>query len=197
MTFLTCAVGSHPQGTIKCAPGAGVQELGSTSMRQYGFVVAPKPDTVPYCIWNDSLYLGSPKAITDSSIKQFALTDIRSTGIEPPSSDQNPYRPVNVRFLPCLDLPDTKLEHFVDKSIDPSISLEIKCQITEFWCIATPVSLGGPQFIYDGVIVGEWIGSRNRWDEEESGGFGAEQRFGQEMGWTEQSFDQLNIKRKC
>lgn len=117
-TTTTVTYPDGSQRTIKCTSDAGVQELGSTVMRQYGFVVDTKPDTVPACILDEFLYLGSQDAVIDANIEQYTLTDILSIGIEAPPFDQNPNRFVNVHFLPCLDLPDTKLDHFVDKAID-------------------------------------------------------------------------------
>ncbi|CAD7002647.1 unnamed protein product [Ceratitis capitata] len=74
--------------------------------QSYGFVVDTKPDTVPACILNDFLYLGSQDAVNCDNINAYKLTHILSVGIETPhlANEQ-----VQTKFLPCLDLPETPL----------------------------------------------------------------------------------------
>lgn len=113
-TTETYADGS--QRIVKCSTETGIQELGSTSIQTQGFVVDTKPDIIPACILSDFLYLGSQDAVTESNIECYSLTDILSVGVEAPPIDQTSSQLVNIHFVPCLDLPDTKLEQFTDKA---------------------------------------------------------------------------------
>ncbi|KAI8038949.1 dual specificity protein phosphatase 19 [Drosophila gunungcola] len=79
--------------------------------RQYGFVVDTKPDTVPACILSEFLYLGSQDAVTPENILKYKLTHILSVGIPTPLVEW-PTR-VQCKYLPCLDLPETDLMHYV------------------------------------------------------------------------------------
>lgn len=113
----TTTVETYPDGSqkrIKCTQNIGVEEIEiCTNTNKYGFVVDTKPDTIPACILPNFLYLGSQDAVSELNVEQYQLTDILSVGIEAPSIQQNPDRPVNMHFISCLDLPETKLENVV------------------------------------------------------------------------------------
>lgn len=79
--------------------------------RQYGFVVDTKPDRVPACILSEFLYLGSQDAVTAENVIKYKLTHILSVGIEIPNVEL-PTK-VKGKHLPCLDLPETDLLHYV------------------------------------------------------------------------------------
>ncbi|XP_053956699.1 dual specificity protein phosphatase 19 [Anastrepha ludens] len=72
----------------------------------YGFVVDTKPDTIPACILPGFLYLGSQDAVNSENITAYNLTHILSVGIETPPIVG---KQVEIQFLPCLDLPETKI----------------------------------------------------------------------------------------
>lgn len=79
--------------------------------RQYGFVVDTKPDVVPACILSEFLYLGSQDAVSAENVQRYKLTHILSVGIELPSVEL-PSK-IRCKHLPCLDLPETDLLHYV------------------------------------------------------------------------------------
>lgn len=79
--------------------------------RQYGFVVDTKPDVVPACILSEFLYLGSQDAVSAENVLRYKLTHILSVGIELPPVEL-PSK-VKCKHLPCLDLPETDLLHYV------------------------------------------------------------------------------------
>lgn len=79
--------------------------------RQYGFVVDTKPDTVPACILSEFLYLGSQDAVTAENVLKYKWTHILSVGIPTPSVELP--SSVKCKYLPCLDLPDADLLHYV------------------------------------------------------------------------------------
>lgn len=79
--------------------------------RQYGFVVDTKPDVVPACILSEFLYLGSQDAVSAENVIRYKLTHILSVGIELPVVEL-PTK-VKCKHLPCLDLPETDLLHYV------------------------------------------------------------------------------------
>lgn len=88
----------------------------------YGFVVDTKPDTIPACILEDTLYLGSQDSVTTENIDKYQLTHILSLGIETPYIDD---REVVKRYIPCLDLPETNMEEiFEDASEFIHIAVE-------------------------------------------------------------------------
>lgn len=89
--------------TAKCA-----EQL---EARQYGFVVDTKPDAVPACILSEFLYLGSQDAVTAENVVKYKLTHILSVGIETPNVELP--STVKCKHLPCLDLPETDLQHYV------------------------------------------------------------------------------------
>ncbi|KAH8301953.1 hypothetical protein KR044_001253 [Drosophila immigrans] len=80
--------------------------------RQYGFVVDTKPDAVPACILSEFLYLGSQDAVSPENVVKYKLTHILSVGIETPNVEFLPST-VKCKHLPCLDLPETDLLHYV------------------------------------------------------------------------------------
>lgn len=102
------------QRRIKCSLDGSIVDLGPSTSRQYGFVVDTMPDAIPACILSNFLYLGSQDAVTDTNIDEYKFTDILSIGIDTPPFEQNTDQPVQLHFVPCLDLPDTKLEDFID-----------------------------------------------------------------------------------
>ncbi|XP_016934291.1 dual specificity protein phosphatase 19 [Drosophila suzukii] len=79
--------------------------------RQYGFVVDTKPDAVPACILSDFLYLGSQDAVCADNVVKYRITHILSVGIQTPDVEWP--TPVKCKYLPCLDLPETDLTHYV------------------------------------------------------------------------------------
>ncbi|XP_036338198.1 dual specificity protein phosphatase 19 [Rhagoletis pomonella] len=72
----------------------------------YGFIVDTKPDTVPACILPELLYLGSQDAVNNENVGTFKITHILSVGIETPFLANGE---VQIKHVPCLDLPETKL----------------------------------------------------------------------------------------
>ncbi|XP_017057817.1 dual specificity protein phosphatase 19 [Drosophila ficusphila] len=97
--------------------GSSAREAGTaTSLlqlepRQYGFVVDTKPDAVPACILSEFLYLGSQDAVSVDNVLKYKITHILSVGIQTPFVEWP--TPVKCKFLPCLDLPETDLMHYV------------------------------------------------------------------------------------
>lgn len=109
---------TYPDGTRKKYNSLqGIEETDCSASRCYGFVIDTKPDPIPACILPDFLYLGSQDAVTDTNIDTFGFTDIISVGIETPAIDANPSRQIAKHFIPCLDLPETKLIDFVNQAI--------------------------------------------------------------------------------
>ncbi|XP_067646579.1 dual specificity protein phosphatase 19 [Eurosta solidaginis] len=99
--------------TVTTATGKRfIESNGSSSLpvlleeRSYGFVVDTKPDAIPACILPDFLYLGSQDAANPENITTFKLTHILSIGIGTPAIVKGL---VATKFIPCLDLPETRL----------------------------------------------------------------------------------------
>lgn len=82
--------------------------------KSHGFVVDTKPDTVPACILDNKLYLGSQDSVDISNIQSFGLTHILSVGIDTPNVDL--YSNVACKYVPCLDLPETDLKAVCEES---------------------------------------------------------------------------------
>ncbi|KAH8415631.1 hypothetical protein KR222_006821 [Zaprionus bogoriensis] len=89
------------------------QEQQQLEARPYGFVVDTKPDTVPACILNEFLYLGSQDAVSVENVLKYKLTHILSVGIELPHLGTELATQLECKHLPCLDLPETDLLQYV------------------------------------------------------------------------------------
>lgn len=97
----------------------------------HGFIVDTKPDTIPACILENTLYLGSQDSVTTENIDRYHLTHILSLGIETPFIDD---RKVVKRYVPCLDLPETNMKDifedasaFLDIAIDNNGVVLVHC----------------------------------------------------------------------
>lgn len=97
----------------------------------HGFVVDTNPDTIPACIVDQALYLGSQDSVTTENIDQYNFTHILSLGIETPFIED---RKVVKRYIPCLDLPETSMEEtfedaseFIDIAIDAKGVVLVHC----------------------------------------------------------------------
>ncbi|XP_017028717.1 dual specificity protein phosphatase 19 [Drosophila kikkawai] len=100
------------EGTGTAASGSPQQQ--HLESRPYGFVVDTKPDTMPACILSEFLYLGSQDAVTAENVLRYKWTHILSVGIPTPSLGELQLpTPVKCKYLPCLDLPDADLLHYV------------------------------------------------------------------------------------
>lgn len=112
ITLETYADGS--QRRVDCAQGFCLENIDrSASTSKYGFVIDTKPDTVPACVIDDFLYLGSQDSFNESNIELFNLTDIVSVGIKTPPIHRLD-RSVHFHHIPCLDLPDTDMKAVID-----------------------------------------------------------------------------------
>lgn len=86
----------------------------------HGFVIDTKPDTIPACILDDFLYLGSQDAVSLDNINKFRFTHILSIGIPLPeldfSSEHGCGSQISTVFVECLDLPETDLRPIIDRT---------------------------------------------------------------------------------
>ncbi|XP_017010694.2 dual specificity protein phosphatase 19 [Drosophila takahashii] len=110
-TVVTTTTGNRFIERRSSQEGAASSPQQQLEPRQYGFVVDTKPDAVPACILSDFLYLGSQDAVSAENVVKFKLTHILSVGIETPEVEWP--TPVKCKYLPCLDLPETDLLHYV------------------------------------------------------------------------------------
>lgn len=108
--------------------GDGSQELKEKS---HGFVVDTKPDTIPACILDHNLFLGSQDAVEINNIQKYGITHILSVGIECPQIDCDN---LIIKFLPCLDLPETDLKtvcrtsnEFISEALGNSGTVLVHC----------------------------------------------------------------------
>lgn len=117
----TKIVVTKADGTVYLESKDGLIKLDRES---HGFVVDTKPDTIPACILEHSLFLGSQDSVTTENIDQYNLTHILSLGIETPFIED---REVVKRYIPCLDLPETNMmEIFEDASEFIDIAIDAK-----------------------------------------------------------------------
>lgn len=93
--------------------GEGIKTLEN---KKYGFVIDTKPDTIPACILEDQLYLGSQDSVDSDVLNKFKITHILSVGIETPSFSNDGQ--IQTIFIKCLDLPETDLKDVLEKSFD-------------------------------------------------------------------------------
>lgn len=89
--------------------------------KTYGFIVDTKPDFKMACILDNFLYLGSQDSVNVENIQEFNITNILSIGIETPDADiikkcNGNDAPVQLDFIECLDLPETKMEQIVKQT---------------------------------------------------------------------------------
>lgn len=83
----------------------------------YGFVVDTKPDSIPACILDNLLYLGSQDAVCQENLDKYGLTDILSVGIQTPSSAINRETLAGkCYYIECLDLPETKIDSVIERT---------------------------------------------------------------------------------
>ncbi|XP_017066405.1 dual specificity protein phosphatase 19 [Drosophila eugracilis] len=108
-TVVTTSTGArYIERSRSSGSASSAQQLES---REYGFVVDTKPDAVPACILSDFLYLGSQDAVNADNVLKYKLTHILSIGIQTPDVEWP--TPVKCKYLPCLDLPEIDLMHYV------------------------------------------------------------------------------------
>lgn len=108
-TIVTQADGSRTlfDGTIEC------EQLEANASTANGFIVDTKPDTSAACILNDFLYLGAQDAVNVNNVVELNLTHILSVGIQVATVHIEPK--LTVKFVSCLDLPDTKLHNIIEQ----------------------------------------------------------------------------------
>lgn len=92
------------------------EETTNLENKKYGFVVDTKPDTIPACILENQLFLGSQDSVDSEILQKYKISHILSVGIETPafSSQQK----IQTIFIKCLDLPETDLKDVLEKSFD-------------------------------------------------------------------------------
>lgn len=92
------------------------EETTNLENKKYGFVVDTKPDTIPACILENQLFLGSQDSVDSENLQKFKISHILSVGIETPefSSCQE----IQTIFIKCLDLPETDLKDVLEKSFN-------------------------------------------------------------------------------
>lgn len=95
--------------------------------KDFGFVVDTKPDQTPAFILTDFLYLGSQDAVILTNIEELKITDVLSIGIDTPALDIAEVTSLKCHFIPCLDLPETKLCEFIEASIKIIESVRQRC----------------------------------------------------------------------
>lgn len=113
---------TYPDGTQTVSSvidGAAAEEALATIA--CGFVIDTHPDTIPACILNDFLYLGSQDAVSLSNIDAYRFTDILSIGIPLPESsialEDGSRPPISSTFIECLDLPETNLQPVIAQAV--------------------------------------------------------------------------------
>lgn len=106
---------THTDGTQKqlSVIDSSVKEIPLASS-SHGFVVDTKPDTIPACILDNFLYLGSQDAVSLDNIDTFQITHILSIGIPLPELELD--LPISTTFVECLDLPETNLRPIIDRT---------------------------------------------------------------------------------
>lgn len=83
----------------------GKRSIKQLNENSYGFVVDTKPDLISACILENFLYLGSQDSVNLENIQTHKISHILSVGIPSPPVEAN----VVLKFIECLDLPDTDL----------------------------------------------------------------------------------------
>lgn len=102
----------HADGTRIVEKASGeVEQLSSSS---YGFVVDTKPDKIPAEIVMGELFLGSQDAVDVEVLKQHNIRAILSVGIPCPVNLPDEFV---VKFIPCLDVPETDFWPVLEESI--------------------------------------------------------------------------------
>ncbi|XP_026464328.1 probable dual specificity protein phosphatase DDB_G0283417 [Ctenocephalides felis] len=83
---------------------------------EYGFVVDTKPDTTPAEVMNN-LYVGSQDCVDVKVLQNYNIKYILSVGIPLPNINWNDlsYK-ISSKFVPCLDLPETRLLDVCEES---------------------------------------------------------------------------------
>lgn len=124
-TTVTYSDGSQEQ--IVAATSTTEKQTVKIDSKSCGFVVDTKPDQVPACILSDFLYLGSQDAVILANIRELQITDVLSIGIDTPASDIAEVTHLRCHFVPCLDLPETNLQAFVEASTAIIESVRQQC----------------------------------------------------------------------
>lgn len=114
----TQTIVTHPNGSRTLCDGEKAQELPVDPTTAFGFIIDTKPDTIAACIINDFLYLGSQDAVNVKNLHELSITHILSVGINFNSSTIDKSLPIEIKFISCLDLPETNLYNIIEQCND-------------------------------------------------------------------------------
>lgn len=110
----------HTETVVTFPDGKQIIENGEETKnlenKKYGFVVDTKPDTIPACILENQLFIGSQDSVDSDTLNKFKITHILSVGIETPAFSAS--QEIQTIFIKCLDLPETDLKDVLEKSFD-------------------------------------------------------------------------------